>query len=513
MNFYSESALNYTRKFNDIHSVNALLVFMLQNRLTGQVTSLQASLPYRNVGFAGRATYSYSDKYFTEFNFGYNASERFHRSHRWGFFPSAGLGWIISNEDFWEPLKQTVSMLKIKITEGLTGNDAIGSASDRFMYLSEVNMNNSSYAATFGTDNNYTRNGMSIIRYSDPAITWEKAEKTNLGIELGLFNSTNIQLDLYREHRSNILQTRASTPAEMGLSAQPRTNIGEAKGQGIDLSVDYNKSFNKNFWAQARANFTYATSEFLVYEEYDYSNTPWKSHVGHSIKQTWGLLAERLFVDDYEAARSPRQNFGAYQGGDIKYRDLNGDGQITTLDQAPIGYPTTPEIVYGFGFSLGYKQFDFSVFFQGLARESFWINATSTSPFTMFIYDNEQLSGFPQNQLLKAYADDHWSEDNQNIYALWPRLSTSNVGNDNNSQTSTWFMRDGAFLRLKQLECGYNLKHDLASKLYMKSLRIYLQCNNPLIWSKFNMWDVEMGGNGLGYPIQKVFNMGLQVNF
>jgi len=512
-NFYSESALNYSETFNEQHAVSALFVFMVQNRLTGEVSSLQSSLPYRNVGLAGRATYGFRDKYLAEFNFGYNASERFHASHRWGFFPSVGIGWNIANEEFWEPYKSTVNNLKIKFTEGLTGNDAIGSASDRFMYLSEVNMSNSSYGAVFGTENGYSKNGMSISRYSDPNITWEKALKTNLALEVGLFNCTNIQLEYYTEHRTNILQTRAATPAEMGLSAQPRTNIGEARARGIDFSLDYDKSFNKDLWMQARANFTYATSQYEVYEEYDYSATPWMSRIGYSINQTWGLLAERLFVDDAEAAAAPKQNYGVYQGGDIKYRDLNNDGQITDLDRAPIGYPTSPEIVYGFGYSFGYKHFDFSIFFQGLARESFWINAQATAPFMTFYYDSESLSGIPQNQLLKAYADDHWSEENQNIYALWPRFSTSAIGNANNYQTSTWFMRDGAFLRLKQLEIGYNLPQKLMDKLYMKRCRLYLQSTNPYLWSKFDLWDVEMGGNGLGYPIQKVFNMGLQVSF
>ena len=511
--FYSESAIDYNRTFHDTHSVSGLLVFMAQNRLTGNADDLQSSLPFRNVGLAGRATYSFKNRYFTEFNFGYNASERFYKSHRWGFFPSAGAAWSVSNEQFWESLKHVFNNLKLKGTYGLTGNDAIGSADDRFLYLSNVNMNNSGRGAVFGRDNAYSRPGMSISRYSDPTITWEKAAKKNLGIELGLLDQWQILVDLYKETRSNILQSRASTPAEMGLSAQPQANIGKAEGKGVDLSVDYSKNFNNGFWLQMMANFTYATSKFLVYEEFDYQDAPWKSHVGYPIHQEWGYLAERLFVDDNEAAKSPRQNFGEYRGGDIKYRDVNGDGQITALDEVPLGFPTSPEIVYGFGFSMGYKNFDLSVFFQGLARESFWINAYSTAPFLPYVYNKEVLSARPQNQLLKAYADDHWSEDNQNLHALWPRLSTTTAGTLNNIQTSTWFMRDGSFLRLKKVELGYTLPQHILNKLYMKTFRIYVTSTNPLVWSKFKLWDVEMGGNGLGYPIQKVFNAGVQVTF
>ena len=510
--FYTESALSYEQEFNDKHAVNGLFVFLAQHRNTGNATTLEASLPFRNVGLAGRAAYSYDSRYNVELNFGYNASERFHKSNRWGFFPSAGLAYTVSNEHFWEPLKDVVNTFRIKGTYGMSGNDAIGSA--RFLYLSNVNMSDAGRGASFGRDYVYNRPGISISRYSDPEITWEISTKSNLGFEIGLLNEFVIQADIYKEVRSNILQNRASTPAEMGLSAIPQANIGKAEGSGFDISVDYNKFFNNDFWMQGRANFTYAKSKYLIYEEYDYTTiAPWRSHVGYSIHQQWGYLAERLFVDDEEALKSPTQNFGEYSGGDIKYRDINNDGQITELDLVPIGYPTVPEIVYGFGLSLGYKNMDFSAFFQGLARESFWINPNATAPFREFTYSGESLPGRPQNQLLKAYADSYWSEESQDIYALWPRLSVSNAGHGNNSQTSTWFMRDGSFLRLKQVEVGYTFSQQLMRRVYVDNCRIYLSGTNLLTWSKFDLWDIEMGGNGLGYPIQKVFNIGLQLNF
>lgn len=499
--FNLQSRLNYDQIFSDRHSVNGLLVFMVLNRLTGNASDLQSSLPFRNVGLAGRTTYSYDSRYFAEFDFGYNASERFYKKFRWGFFPSFGLAWTVSNEDFWEELKSSINNLKFRVTYGLTGNDEIGSPQDRFLYLSNVNMSDSDRGAVFGRDNRYNRPGISISRYSNTSITWEKAAKLNFGLDLELFNHWNLTADLYKEVRSNILMTRAATPAELGLSAQPQANIGKAEGRGVDLMLDYNQYFQNSAWIQARANFTFAQSEFLIYEEYDYKDAYWKSRVGYSVNQQWGYLAERLFVDDEEAAKAPPQNFGEYGGGDIKYRDVNGDGQITTLDQVPLGYPTVPEIVYGFGFSAGYKDFDLSVFFQGLGRESFWIDAEATTPFV------------GQNQLLKAYAESHWSEDNQDLYALWPQLSSSSIGNENNWQRSTWFMRNGSFLRMKQLEIGYSLPQNLSDRYYMDNLRVYINGTNLWSWSQFDLWDVEMGGNGLGYPIQKVFNVGLQVNF
>src|SRR5690606_3939578 len=220
--------------------------------------------------------------------------------------------------------------------------------------------------------------------------------------------------------------------------------------------------FGNGSWIQGRANFTYATSAYKVFEEPEY-NEWWASRLGYSINQEWGYIAERLFVDDYEVANSPRQNFGEYMAGDIKYRDVNRDGQISELDMVPIGYPTVPEVVYGFGMSAGIKNFDFSVFFQGLARESFRIGVAETSPFI----DNDGDAAFlSNNALLQAYADNHWSESNRNLYALWPRLSPTRV--ENNIQRSTWFQRDGSFLRLKQAEVGYTLPAVWAERLWMK---------------------------------------------
>ena len=495
--FYLESALNYNHTFNKKHNVSGLLVYIMRQTLAANAGDLQLSLPTRNIGLSGRATYSYDNRYFGEFNFGYNGSERFYKTNRFGFFPSAGAAWSVSNEKFFEPLKSVVSNLRLRATYGLVGNDAIGSPSDRFFYLSNVNMNDAAKRAIFGIDNGYGRNGITVSRYSNPDITWETATKTNFALELGLFDKVQLIAEYYSELRKNILMTRV-IPATAGLSAPIRANVGEASGKGVDLSIDYSQHFGKNFWIISLGNFTYATSKFEVYEEPNY-NEKYLSRVGYPLSERWGYIAERLFVDQKEVDNSPVQSFGEYGAGDIKYRDLNGDGQITSLDRAPIGFPTTPEIVYGFGFSSGYKNFDISAFFQGTARESFWIDVNATSPF----------SG--ETQLLKAYADDHWSEENRNLYALWPRLSATL--NTNNNQLSTWFMRNGAFLRLKSVEAGYTLPKKTSRKLGMEKCRMYASGTNLLTMSGFKLWDIEMGGNGLGYPIQRVFNLGVNVSF
>jgi TonB-linked SusC/RagA family outer membrane protein len=505
---YFETALDWHRIFFEEHELGGLLVFTMREQFQANAGDLQKSLPYRNISLAGRATHAYKSRYFTEFNFGYNGSERFSKKERFGFFPSIGLGWLVSNENFWsENIKKNFNKLKLKTTYGLVGNDAIGDVNDRFFYLSNVNMNNDSRSSSFGTYGNrggYTLKGVSISRYPNDLITWEIAKKIDLGLEVGLWNDLDIQIDAFHEYRSNILMNR-SIPTTMGLQATVRANVGEASSKGIDASLSYNHSFNKNCWLSGLANFTYATSKFEVYEEPDYSETPWKSHIGYPLNQSWGYVAERLFVDEQEIRNSPTQ-FGDYKAGDIKYKDINKDGQITELDKVPIGYPTNPEIVYGFGLSCGWKSFDLSFFFQGLARESFFIdvqdvdNRISTAPF---------IGG--QGALLKAYADSHWSESNRDLYAVWPRLSETYIVN--NQQQSTWFMRDGSFLRLKSVEFGYALPQANTQKAGISNLRLYFSGTNLLTFRKFKLWDPEMGGDGLGYPVQKVFNLGIQFSF
>ncbi|TKG93811.1 SusC/RagA family TonB-linked outer membrane protein [Puteibacter caeruleilacunae] len=506
---YMEAAVNYNREFNEKHGVSGLLVFTRRASLKPNDESLELSLPSRNMGLAGRFTYSYNQKYFTEFNFGYNGSERFSENERWGFFPSVGLGYIISKEPFFDGgIKNVINNLKLKATYGLSGNDQIGDSEDRFFYLSNVNLNDGGKGYTWGEDFTNNVNGVTTKRYPNDKITWETSKKMNIGLEVGLFEKADISVDFYTEHRSNILMSRADIPPTMGLQATPKTNVGEAKGRGIDFSVDYNHSFNSDFWVTGRANFTYAISEYEVYEEVDNTDTPWLTHKGQSTSQTWGLVAERLFIDEYDVQNSPKQTFSEYGAGDIKYRDINGDGQITSLDKVPIGHPTRPEIIFGFGFSAGYKGFDFSCFFQGLANESFWIDAKKTAPFVDTDDDGNVIS---KNALLKVYADNHWSENNRDNHALWPRLSDKVLSN--NTQTSTWFMRDGSFLRLKSLEVGYTIPKGLVRRIGLANARLYGSGTNLFTWSAFDLWDPEMAGNGMGYPIQKVYNFGVQVSF
>ena len=505
---YFEASLNYNTTIDDIHEISGMIIGISRELKYANAGDLQRSLPYRNLGVSGRFTYAYDERYFSEFNFGYNGSERFAKSERFGFFPSFGFGWYMSNEDFMSSTSDVITKLKLKSTYGLVGNDQIGSAEDRFFYISQVNLNDGSMGAPFGNEFSNYINGVSIDRYANDQITWEKAKMLNIGFELGLFGKVDIQADYFTEYRSNILMDRAQVPASMGLQSPIRANVGEASSKGFEMSLDYKDNITNDFFVAVRANFSYATSKYEVFEELDYvsAGLPWRSRIGLNLSQPFGYIAERLFIDEADIANSPIQTFGDYMAGDIKYKDINNDGIIDINDEVPIGYPTTPEIIYGFGTSASYRNFDFSFFFQGSARSSFFVDAYNTSPFI-----DTSGSAIGNNALLSAWANDHWSENDRNLYASWPRLSDQLI--DNNNRNSTWWLRDGAFLRLKSIEFGYSFTDKLTEKLGFSAGRVYVSGTNLLTFSKFKLWDIEMGGNGLGYPIQKGANLGLNINF
>ena len=511
---YAEGALLYNRSF-DAHDVGALLVGSIKNRMDGSPSNLDSSLPSRNVALAGRFTYGYSNKYFAEINFGVNGSERFDPRFRWGFFPSIGLGWQVSDEPFWDNLRNAVPKLKLRGTYGLVGNDVIVSDLDRFFFTSNINLNGPN-AGYFGNNVNSltSRPTIEVLRYANPNITWEVSYKTNLSLELGLFNNDlELIAEVYHENRTNIVQVRQDIPSIVGLTSSVRTNYGEAIGKGLDLTLNYNKSLFNGMWYILRGNFTYGTSEITVYDELDYSGVaPWRSVVGRKVGQSQGYVAERLFIDDNEVLNSPVQMVNGsnalYQAGDIKYRDINNDGVIDQFDIVPMGYPTNPEIQYGIGGSFGFKNFDISAFVQGSSHFSFFMNAQAMAPFVAVTSDGNM----GNRAMLNFIKESLWTETNRDLYAQWPRLSpdagSDAIGNTNNFVNSNYWLRSASYIRLKSVEMGYKLNN-----IYGVNPRIYASGTNLFTLSDFKLWDPEMRGNGLSYPLQKVFNLGIQVNF
>jgi TonB-linked SusC/RagA family outer membrane protein len=506
--YYFEARLNWDRKFGK-HSVGLMTVGTVEEYLTGDgQTWIYTSLPERNMGNSGRFTYNYDSRYFFEFAYGYNGSEKFTGDKRYGFFPSVVGGWLISNESFWEPMKNTISTLKLKASYGSVGNDAIAGRAGRFFYLSQVDEGGSGYRWGSTFMNYYS--GYTINRYANPDITWESSIKYNLGLEINMFNDAlQFQVDVFKDKRSNIYLQRSNFPATTGLEASISGNVGKVESKGIDASIDYKYLFNTDFWVTGRANFTYATNKYVELDEKDYKDEYLKRR-GTNTNQWYGLIAERLFVDQNEIDNSPRQDFGAYMAGDIKYKDINNDGVIDKNDRVPLGYPTVPEIQYGFGLSVGYKKLDFSFFFQGNARVSFFIDPTESGIAPLVRRRNA----------LAIVAKDYWTETKPNVHAFWPRLSVLPVDNNSpnwtmesleNAPTSSWWLRDGSFLRLKTIELGYTLPG--VEKIKIQSSRIYFSAENVFVLSAFKLWDPEMGRNGLSYPPNRRFNIGIQLSF
>ncbi|SDE25368.1 SusC/RagA family TonB-linked outer membrane protein [Niabella drilacis] len=501
--YYFQVMLNYDRTFGR-HNIGLMTVGMSDEKLltAGNSNSIYETLPERNLGNSGRATYNYDNRYFFEFTYGYNGSEKFSSNTRFGFFPSFGGGYLVSNEDFWEPIKDVVSTLKFRGTWGLVGNDAIAGRSGRFFYLSDIELGGGAYRWGSSFMNAYP--GYTINRYANPDITWELSKKLNLGMDLNLFkDAVKFQIDFYRDMRSGIYMQRQNFPSTAGLEASISGNVGKVSSKGFEAHVDYSKSFQNGLMVQIMGNFTYATNKLVEIDEKNYSDA-YLRRLGSNINQQWGLVAERLFVDSAEIANSPKQDFGRYMAGDIKYKDVNGDGVINANDRVAMGYPTVPEIQYGFGASASFKNFDLNFFFQGNSRVSFFINAGAgdggIAPFAS------------RRNALALIADDHWSETNPNIHAFWPRLSTDPM--DNNTQQSSWWLRDGSFLRLKKVEVGYSPPASLLKRIGISpGTRTYISTENAAVFTPFKLWDPEMGRNGLGYPPNRRFAFGIQVMF
>ncbi|MDR2472365.1 MAG: SusC/RagA family TonB-linked outer membrane protein, partial [Tannerella sp.] len=488
---------NWNESFG-LHNVGLMTVGVAEekNLTNGANGTIYETLPERNLGNSSRFTYDYDSRYFLEASYGYNGSEKFDKSHRFGFFPAFGLGWMISNEPYYsDKMKEIFQLLKLKFTYGKVGNDAIAGRSGRFFFLSEISSGGGSYR--WGTDFLNEHSGYSVIRYNNPNIQWEVSSIANLGLELGLLNGMTLQVDLFNNIRDKIYWPRNNIPQTMGYETTISGNVGKVESQGFDGSLDYKHSFNASTWLTARANLSFSKNKIVQTDEPAYDE-PYLYTVGRPVNQAWGYVAERLFVDQAEIENSPSQSFGEYMRGDIKYSDVNGDGVINSNDRIPIGYPTVPQIQYGFGASTGYKEIDFSFFFQGNAQTSFFIAPASIAP----LVDRRNAPAI--------IARDSWSETNPDIHAFWPRLAVYQV--NNNLQNSTWWLREGGFLRLKTLEIGY-------SPAVLKKLgvtgggRIYLSGENLFYFSSFKLWDPEMGGNGLRYPINRRFNLGLQVMF
>ncbi|MFB2117991.1 SusC/RagA family TonB-linked outer membrane protein [Parapedobacter sp. 2B3] len=493
--FYSESAVNYQRSFGD-HEVTGMMLYNWSDAINNSASDVIGSLPSRFMGVAGRATYAFKQRYLFEVNAGYNGSENFAPSRRYGFFPSFGLGWVFSEEAIFAGIKDVVNVGKIRFTRGLSGNADIGGR--RFAYIGTVGSGQGGYV--FGKEWGNTYTGKDIEEYAVD-VSWEKSMKTNIGIDLTLLkNNLNIQMDFFDERREGSFLRRSSLPSYIGLRNNPYGNLGISSNRGIDGSISFRRALSEDLHINLTGTVTYARSE-VIDDDMPAWNYPWRERKGQKIGQPFGLIAEGLFTSDQEIANSASQT-GDVRVGDIKYRDLNEDGVIDLNDEAPIGYGAFPELVYGARLGVAYKRFAVNAFFQGVGNVSIFANGNGFVPFQQ---------GSTRGNLLSV-VEDRWTVDDPNPNAFFPRLT---FGDENmNYRRSSWWVKNGAFLRLKTLDVTYSFGKSIANRLKVDDVTLFFQGFNLLTFSKFNLWDVEMGdGRGAGVPQSKVYSLGLHVAF
>lgn len=433
-------------------------------------------LPHKSAILSMSGTYGFRNRYFVEGSFGYTVSDRLSGGDRKGFFPAVGGAWLLSSERWMQPLSKALPYLKLRATWGKAGNDGIVH-SPRFVYLPES------------------------------PIQWETAEQVNLGLDTKLFGDLlEFNLDAYQQSRHNILFYRTTIPSAGGVEILPLVNAGETRSRGVDLAGKIRHAFPSGFRFILGGTFTYNKT---IYTELDEaSGVPaWQRKKGEEISRQLGYIAEGLFRDWAEINNAPVQG-GDVMPGDIRYKDVKNDGVIDIYDLTCIGYPTVPRVIYGINGLLQFRNVEFNFTFQGSDKRSFFIDPGRISPF----------SG--DHALLAAIYKDHWSEDNMTDRPFWPRLSNQNIVAHNPQEDrssggsySTYFMREAAFLRCTSLELAYNLPATLIKKIGLQKARIYVRTDNPFVVSDFKLWDVELGGNGFNYPIQRTYAVGINLGF
>ncbi|UYQ95937.1 TonB-dependent receptor [Chitinophaga horti] len=494
--YYTEASINYVNKFGN-HAVSGMLLYNQSDKEDAFAGDFIYSLPYRYMGLAGRATYGYADRYLAEVNFGYNGSETFAPGKRFGFFPSYGLGWVVSEEQFFEPVKKIFQFMKFRYSYGLVGNSNIGGR--RFAYIGTVGTGNGGYSyGANGMDNNIS--GTDIGDYAVD-VTWEEAEKSNLGIEMRFWdNNISLVADLFREKRTGIFMQRGDVPNYAGIRILPWANLGEVHNRGVDATLEVNKKIGNDFTLGFRGNVTWNRA-MVVDDAKAPWPYPWQQNIGRKMGQRFGYTALGLFRSQEEIDNAAYQT-GTNRPGDIRYKDLNGDGKIDSYDQGPIGYGSMPEIVYGFGPNISWKGWSLAGWFKGISNVDIQLSGDGFQPFSR---------GGNRGNLMSKITD-RWTPENNAARPFYPRLT---YGADNmNYAGSNWWTKNGAFLRLQTLQLSYNFRENWMRHLGMSDLNMYFIGYNLMTVSQFDLWDVELGdGRGASYPLTKTFNFGIKCTF
>lgn len=504
-----EAELHYDRGFKE-HHVSGLLKFNQDSKVftVGTGEDLKKGIARRHLGLAGRVSYNWNYRYFADFNFGYNGSENFADGHRFGFFPAVSAAWNVAEEPIIKKNLKWMNMFKIRYSFGKVGNDVlkIGNDEYRFPYLYTIGDGSGYTWADYNYNNSYSGK-----RYTDLAsnyATWEIATKHDLGVDLALFNDKfTATVDYFHEQREGIWMERKYLPSIVGLGSNPRANVGKVLSEGFDGNFAFREKINK-VDITVRGNITYSQNTILEKDE-ENNVYPYQMERDYRVNQAKGLIALGLFKDYDDIRNSPKQEFGTVQPGDIKYKDVNGDGVVNDGDKVAIGATTKPNMIYGFGISASWKGLDVNVHFQGAGKTSFFIEGATVHAFSAGEWGNILSDVANSNRWIDHEISGTMATENPN--ASYPRLSYG--GNSNNYRQSTFWLRNGSYLRLKTLEVGYSIPKPLVNKIRFNNIRLFLRGSNLLTFSSFKLWDPELGSStGTEYPLAKSLTLGLSVN-
>lgn len=498
--YYGEAHLNYDRVFSKVHRVSALAHYYMEDFISSRNRTDIAAIPKRYMGFSSRIAYSYNDTYFVEGNVGYTGSEAFERGKKFGFFPAVSIGWVPTQYNFMQDNLGFIDFLKFKGSYGQVGNDQMNT---RFPYLTLMGSTGGGIWGPGEAGYSETQVGSSNLR-------WETSTKSNFGIEAKFFkNRFDMGIDFYQDVRSGIYQQRASTPDEMGLVTLPFANVGKMKSWGVDGHISYTQKINKDAYFVLRGNLTQSKNKVLEYEE-SIVRFPYLSTVGSQWGVNRGYIALGLFKDEEDVRNSPRQSLGtAAMPGDIKYKDVNGDGIINGYDRVPLDNSNIPQIQYGLATEFNYKHWNLSVLFEGVSRVSYFSGGRGYYPF----------EGKEVGNILDIVANDRWTSREisgtaatENPNAKFPRLTYG--GNGNNNQASTFWLNDGAYLRLKNVQLSYRMDGAFLKKAGIKSTTFSLIGDNLHVWDKVKIVDpAQASSNGARYPIQRVVTLQMNMQF
>lgn len=499
-----EAELHYDRTFGN-HMLSGVLKYTQDKTVNTNYhdDNILNGIDYRHQGLAGRLAYGWKYRYFFDFNFGYNGSENFAKGHQFGFFPAYSVAWNIAEEPIIKKYAKWMNMFKLRYSYGKVGNDNTGS---RFPYLPNFTRDGEGSGYNYGDiEVNHSYAGITYSTYATPNVTWKIATKHDIGIDFSLWNDKIWgMIDYFHEQRDGIYMQRNYIPVVVGLHALGKmsANVGSVLSEGFDGNIGLRQNLAKDVDLTLRANFTYGKSKILEFDE-QRSNYLYKSNTGYRIDQSRGLIAEGLFKDYDDIRNSPTQTFGTVMPGDIKYRDVNGDGKIDSNDEVPIGATTRPNLLYGFGFSLRWKDLDINLLFQGAGKSTFFINGYTIYPFVDKDWGNILTDVVKSNRWILG--------ENEDPNAQYPRLSYG--GNANNYRNSTYWLRNGSYMRLKNLELGYNVPKSIINKIHLNNVRLYFMGTNLFTFSSFKLWDPELGSsNGQNYPLSRSYTLGLTIN-